>query len=584
MVKILAHGAGRIAHGVLHYYNITLKMIKKILLKRMAQDAGRIVHSVLYAQALPANAKAYTWHAGLFRYAPCAMRYALLLILLAGTSLRIFQYFQNQSLYLDEANLARNYIEKSFIQLFTNLDYKQYAPPFFSFIEKICLEIGGNTEYALRLFPLLCGIASLFLFYLLCKKFISSKHILYPLILISFSVVFLNYSIAVKQYATDTSVALFLVLTALYVAPQYFNFRKGFIWSILGAFVIWLSMPAIFILAGIFFYYASYFILKKRWKSLQYLIYPFLLWLCSFSFYYFLILRNDISSDHLQNYHAPYMLPFPPTSFDELSLGGSIILNIFVTAIGHTVLAYVWGISCCIIGFIQIWKDDSSKALLIISPIILCLAASCLNYYSLTGRLILFFVPLILLLIGKGVEVLFSKAPLNPPKGGTSLNYSFLLRIVFIIIMIITAYNYGGFSYFYKPYEVEEIKQVLNYIVKHKQQNELLYVHHGAVPAFIFYTEKYKFKNKYVFRKTILGKWSDNLNLLKEKIMANSPLPRLHQDRQGDLGGLIWIIFTNITDEQKKKKLDEIESIGEQKIKFEAYGAGCYLYELIEKH
>lgn len=40
------------------------------------------------------------------------------IILFTGTLLKVIQYLQNRSLYIHEANLARNYIEKSFVQLF----------------------------------------------------------------------------------------------------------------------------------------------------------------------------------------------------------------------------------------------------------------------------------------------------------------------------------------------------------------------------------------------------------------------------------------------------------------------------------
>ena len=82
-----------------------------------------------------------------------------------GITLRIVQYFHNRSLWLDEAMLGLNIINRSFAQLLMPLDYNQVCAPIgFLLTEKLFVELFGPSEYALRLFPFLCGLISLFLF------------------------------------------------------------------------------------------------------------------------------------------------------------------------------------------------------------------------------------------------------------------------------------------------------------------------------------------------------------------------------------------------------------------------------------
>src|SRR5688572_28999727 len=93
------------------------------------------------------------------------------LILLAGFLLRLRQYLMGRSLWLDEAMLALNIVNRNLGDLFKPLDYDQGASIGFMLVEKTFGLIFGRNEFSLRLFPFLVGLVSLWLFYLLLKKF-----------------------------------------------------------------------------------------------------------------------------------------------------------------------------------------------------------------------------------------------------------------------------------------------------------------------------------------------------------------------------------------------------------------------------
>ncbi|HXU28003.1 MAG TPA: hypothetical protein VN698_12305, partial [Bacteroidia bacterium] len=85
-------------------------------------------------------------------------------VMLLGVALSLIQFLYNRSIWLDEAMLSLNIINRSYIQLLTPLDSLQVAPIGFLFIEKFFSLSIPNSEYGLRLFPLLCFWVSIYLF------------------------------------------------------------------------------------------------------------------------------------------------------------------------------------------------------------------------------------------------------------------------------------------------------------------------------------------------------------------------------------------------------------------------------------
>jgi len=72
--------------------------------------------------------------------------------------------------------LALNIINKNFTQLLTQpLEYDQASPLLFLVIGESIRQYFGTSEYALRLFPFLCGVLIAILFYRLSKLCLAPK-------------------------------------------------------------------------------------------------------------------------------------------------------------------------------------------------------------------------------------------------------------------------------------------------------------------------------------------------------------------------------------------------------------------------
>src|SRR5215208_1601520 len=175
---------------------------------------------------------------------------ATALLLLMGAVLRLRQYLTGRSLWADEAMLALNIVERNFVGMFQPLGYDQGAPIGFLLVEKLFNVVLGKHELALRLFPLLVGLISLWLFYLLLKRVTNGVGLLIALALFAFNPRLIYYSSEVKQYIVDVAVTIALLLIAAPVFSASLR-KKDYVWLMLAGIVaLWFSHPALFVLAG----------------------------------------------------------------------------------------------------------------------------------------------------------------------------------------------------------------------------------------------------------------------------------------------------------------------------------------------
>ena len=137
-----------------------------------------------------------------------------LILIVVGTILRVRQYLFNRSLWMDEAFLSSNIVPRSYGALLEPLNDDQGAPIGFLLIEKLATAAFGNSEYALRLVPLLAGIAALPLFYFAARRIVGRTAALTGLGLLAFSRPGIYYSTEVKRYSVDLAVTVLILLLA----------------------------------------------------------------------------------------------------------------------------------------------------------------------------------------------------------------------------------------------------------------------------------------------------------------------------------------------------------------------------------
>ncbi len=483
----------------------------------------------------------------------------LWVIICFGIVLRLAQYLSNRALWLNEAYLALNIVNRSFSELLQPLDPFQAAPIGFLIVEKLLVQIFGNSEYVLRLFPFLCGIISLFLFCRLATHYIATKAVPIALGLFAVSDSLIYHSSEVKQYSSDVVIGLLLLyVAAIYIQSERLTTSRIALFGAIGAIAIWFSHPAVFILAGVGASLALFCLGAKEWPRIARLSIIYSIWILSFAACYFVSLRDLSHHERLLSHWSGGFMPFPPMAFSDAKWFVKTFFKIFDEPAGLS-LPHIAGLTF-LIGCISMFFAKKKALLVLISPIPFVLLASGLHSYPFSGRLLLFVAPFLLLFIAEGAEQIRVKTRHNFP----------IIGIALIGLLVFPPLLFASY-HLIKPRTREEIKPVISYVVDHKQDGDLLYVYYGSWPAFEFYSDKYGFKK---------SDYVEGVSSRDNPSRYIEDLDKLRGKKR------VWILFSHVR-RRKSKGIDEerlfldyLDSIGRRLDSFKSIGAVVYLYDL----
>jgi hypothetical protein len=491
------------------------------------------------------------------------------LLIAAGVALSLAQFLFNRSLWLDEASLALNIIHRDGLELLKPLDYLQVAPILFLQIEKLFSLILPNSEYGLRLFPLLCFWASVWLFYQLVRKQFNSLYVMITgLSLLMFSYKFLYYSSEVKQYMPDVFMALCMFYLVLKDDKKERN--KYGILAVAGAIAVFLSnvAPVILFTCGVYLLYERFFVLRR--KNILPLVAVFAAWLGIFLLYYVFFIAGHPLREFMTQYWKDAFLPKNPFGMDFYACLLERFMLMFAGLYAYSFVdispMYAAGISILVFGLAVLFMlgivrsircGKPAPVILGCTPILVHLCLSYFRLYPFEGRLILYLLPGVVLLCAVGFDGIaktaFSKLKLK--------QYGTWLTMIFPV-----AFLTPTLSRF--PVKKSEIRESISYIREHIKENEQIYLTSGGpVRGFQYYRD--------------IG-----------FARFNKPLPNIEIENPYkwenyiDLHGKFWIVFTTGKESERKKVtlFHQFDSLGFQKLDaFETSGASVYLYDFGEQ-
>jgi hypothetical protein len=479
-------------------------------------------------------------------------------ICLLGIILRIYFYVINRSLWLDEAMLALNIINRSFLELFKPLDYNQGAPIGFLILQKLFASIFGTRDYIFRLIPLVSGILSIYLIYKVSKKIGRQISPYICLVLFVLSPRLIYYSSELKQYSTDVLATLLLLFFVLNCLDKNCKPQSLITLGIIGLITLWFSHPSIFVYTGILIALGLTFAIRKDMYLLYWLVGIGIASGINFALIYFINLRFLASNNILIAYWSGSYAPLPPWSNLNWYLKAAIGILRDPTTLPISLITIV----ILILGTISIGLRRWQILLVILCPFLLTLLASALQKYPFSGRLLLFLIPLLLLLVADGVEqTRFLLLKVNRPLAEL-LTAS--LVIFFLYQPIITSYKN-----LLSPPLGENIKPIMSQIQNNYQKTDLIYVYYGAQPAFEFYARQFGLSNK----DYLVGVWSRNEPSLYLK------------DIQNFIGNSrVWFVFSHNCSwckvNEEEYILHYLNEVGSERDVFFAEGASLYLYDL----
>jgi hypothetical protein len=471
-------------------------------------------------------------------------------ILLLGVTLSLVQFIYNRSLWRDEAALALNIINKNGLELLKPLDYMQVAPILFLQLEKLFSILLPNSEYGLRLLPLLCFWFSLYFFYRILKlTFKNYYSIIFALSLFVFNYNLIYYSSEVKQYICDV-----LVLTSIY----YFTLKsykreesKYYLLGILGCVSIYLSnvTPIILFSCGIYLFYNSMINKKIYFK---YMAGVSIVWVITFLSYYYYFIHGHPIRDYMVSYWSNAFMPHNLFSTDFYLFLVDKFKMLFDSPYG--IMDKILFPILYLIGFVTLSIRRKTDILLImLIPIFLHLLLSAFKLYPFDVRLIIYIIPVVIIITSFGFEYLIDIFFTN-----LRIERFRLLAILIPLSLLFVLCSIGF------PQQHEEIKKTINYIENNINKNDKIYVNYFASNAFKYYSD---IQFMHISAPILNGSKNCNNN---EKYI----------NELKNLKGRNWLLFVGFGDNDTSYIIRNLDSLGYNKIEtFITYGSSTYLYD-----
>lgn len=412
---------------------------------------------------------------------------AVALLACAGVVLRLWHYFSNSSLWKDEAALARNIVERSTLELLGPLNHVQVAPPGFLLIEKGVVELAGSGELALRLFPLLCGIAGIAVFWRVASWTMTGWAVPYALGLFALAAPLIDFSAQVKQYSSDALTSLLVIWVTLWQIRQPSDMRRAAIAAIAGAGAVWLSQPAVFVLGGAGIALARALLRERRPDAIKAIVLIGAAWGMSAGLAVAVAVRNLSATDrgYVNWFWSDGFMPFPPRTladlvwvWDRLTLVFGIFAGARRTNGGLGYPGSWVFVVFVIAGYIALWRRHRETALVLLLPLLATLTAAALHLYPFTGRAVSFLLPVFLLATAAGVHYAITHMP---PRLQFGVPVLLALSVGAPLFAALAASP---------PERMQHLRPVLESVAARKHPADAVYIHYQANRAFMYYAPR----------------------------------------------------------------------------------------------
>jgi hypothetical protein len=394
-----------------------------------------------------------------------------------GVLLRAVQYRAQSSLWLDEAALARNIVDRPFLDLVGPLDHAQVAPVGFLWLERAAVLTLGPGELSLRLVPFTASVAALVLFTMLAFRILPGFAAALAVWLLATAVPMVFFASDLKPYSVDVLAAIAVVLAASTATRRPPSLRRAVAIGMLGA-LAWFSSVVPFILAG------TGIALVSIWGTggkgrIRHLGVVAGLWLALAGPAVAMAIRS-VRPEQIAYLHRRWAHAFVPHG-------------------PRTASAWMWNTVAHVIGQPGSWELNGSlqygapllivalaaaggwwmlrhrfhASLLLLLPALFTLVAAWLGLYPFTGRFILFLLPAFLLMLASSTV----QASRLAPRPWASVVVAALVLLVAARATVRTR----------PPRPLEELKPVLRTIAQERRPGDAVYVYYGASQAFLFY-------------------------------------------------------------------------------------------------
>lgn len=493
--------------------------------------------------------------------------------------LRIVQFVAGRSLWLDEAMLARNVMDRSFRALLLPLDSSQGAPPLFLWMQKLVILSFGDGERAFRIVPLLAGFLLVYWVWDFSRRLLGRGAAVVALAIVALSGPLIYYSNEAKQYSTDAALsALLLVLGVRWLSER--TPRREVVLLFAGVLAGWFSFAAVFVLAVLAL------VALAHLRTVR----PAIVWGMGVALLFLVSIRPLVADVYLQEYWRSGYMPLPPWNdpgwvlhacknlldvlIGPMSLGKRMQPS--VSDLGSLAAAGL----LALLGVVALSRDRSGpraparvhggdeslpvlarpwvRLTLVGGPVTLAFVAAVAQLHPFVDRLLLFSVPGTATAIAAAVQWLW--------RGGIGRRMGRPTAIVALSLALIMPALHAV-ECARRPVQREELRPVLDQLASQRVEAERIWVYYGAEPAFHYYARR--------LRLDVAGvSIGEPARREPERYVAE--LSRILRE------GSVWVVFAHVypydVGDEAGLLLGRLDEIAERRASIRNVGASAHLY------
>src|SRR6185436_18866441 len=255
----------------------------------------------------------------------------------------------------------------------------------------------------LRLVPLLCALASVWLCWSVCRRLFAPLPAMLPFGLFALTTSLADAPMRAKPYEGDIAASLLIVLTALILFDRPLRLSRAVGLSLVSSLTVLFSFPSLLVLAGAALAAANN--ARREPARRRELLAVAAVWILAAGGGAWLATRSLSPADavYMRWFWKPAFMPLGPTPVTSLMWLGHQLKATFRWTLDYRASA-IWSLAAAA-GMWSLLRRKQDAALLLGLPLLLAVVASAAQRYPFfSGRTNLYLIPALLILAGEGAH------------------------------------------------------------------------------------------------------------------------------------------------------------------------------------
>jgi Dolichyl-phosphate-mannose-protein mannosyltransferase len=404
------------------------------------------------------------------------------LIVLAGVIARIVQYAQRRPLYIDDVLLMLNIASRGYRDLLRPLVIEQSAPALFLWAQRFIVNVLGVSDLTFTLISFITGLAVLPMAWSFARRLVDRETSMLAVAMLALAPPLIYYATSSKQYGTDVFVAVVLAWLGLRAleAPER---RSRWVAAIGGgALALTLSMPALFVLGGVWCAWALSQPIRSTVRGRMLLLVSGGLWGATFATMYVTMYSAVSHNEYMRRFWYGAYLSSQPSLWRAIRyVSKGLQVSLYDVDAGTPWLLVTALSALLIVGIVAFARERRYGVLALLTiPLLAAIAASALGLWILLARFMLFSTPFVCVLVAHGLVTIVRRLVRAP-------RYRDAVIIAGGLALLALPARYGLWVLRH-PGNVEASARLANIYMAHAREGEPVYVYARAMPLWTYYS------------------------------------------------------------------------------------------------